>query len=391
VKVLMYAPVFPPAIGGPSTQCFSLCQALVARGERPIVVTSGERFERASPHGFPVYRYPWRYTGTPLDRAIRWLIFPWYFSRILRRERPDVVHCHSVSVLAFVAGRLARRDGIPAVLKFAGDWVWETLSRNELRARDFADLRQRSAVARLLWRFEGWGLSLFDCIWVPSEFRARNVETVLGHRRTVRIIANALDLPPGGHREAKEGDPFVVVSAGRFVPHKRIPMLVRAFAALGDPAATLVLIGTGADAEVARARAAASAAGVGSQVVFTGRLEIEGVYEHLKRASVYVSASLEEGFPNVFVEAMHFGVPVISTDVGGCREIVREGETGYLYDPMDEALLVERLKRLRHDRGLRNRMARSAHAHSSRYRLATAIEEFMGLYRDCSRTSPRTS
>jgi glycosyltransferase involved in cell wall biosynthesis len=379
-KILMYAPIFPPAIGGPSTQCFSLCQTLRDRGEAPVVLTIGERFGYSSPDGYPVYRYPWRYTGTPIDRVIRWLVFPWYFRRILERERPDVVHCHSVSVLSVMAGWLSRRRGIPSVIKFAGDWVWETLSTRRLRAHDFEDLRQRSAVARLMWRFERWGLSLFAYIWAPSEVRARNVERVLGHRRNVCIIYNALDLPPGGFRVTREGDPFLVVSANRFVPHKRIPMIIRAFAALESPSARLVLIGTGEASEIAKAREAALSLGVESQVTLTGRLEIDDVYDRFRRASVYVSASLEEGFPNVFVEAMHFGLPIVSTDVGGCHEIVREGETGYLCDPDDEAAFGARLKDLMRDLDLRNQMARSGYEHSRQYELATVIEEFMTLY-----------
>ena len=157
-------------------------------------------------------------------------------------------------------------------------------------------------------------------------------------------------------------------------------MIIRAFAALESPSARLVLIGTGEASEIAKAREAALSLGVESQVTFTGRLEIDDVYDRFRRASVYVSASLEEGFPNVFVEAMHFGLPIVSTDVGGCHEIVREGETGYLCDPDDEAALGARLKDLMRDLDLRNRMARSAYEHSRQYELATVIEEFMTLY-----------
>lgn len=380
MKILMYAPIFPPAIGGPSTQCYSLCQTLTNTGQQVVVLTIGERFECTSPDGYPVYRYPWRYTGTPLDKVIRWVVFPFYFIKILNREKPDIVHCHSASVLSFLSACMCKLYGIPTVLKFAGDWVWETLSTSGVKAKDFDDLYKKSLVARLMWKFEKWGLKRFDYIWAPSEFRAQNVERVQGHRKNVRIIYNALDLPTGGYHDMKAGDPFIVVSANRFIPHKRLDMLVRAFAQVADDDSKLILIGTGQEEEIEKVKKAAQETGVESRVSLPGRIEYDDVYKTFGESSVYVSTSLEEGFPNVFVEAMHFGLPIISTDVGGCHEIVQEGKTGYLYEINDTALLVDRLKLLKSDLALRNAMAKDAYDESHQYELAIVIKQFMDLY-----------
>lgn len=377
----MYAPIFPPVIGGPATQAHSLCRVLHERGEQVIVLTTGDRFERKSPDGYPVYRYPWRYTGTPLDKAIRWFVFPWYFAKILRKEKPDIVHCHSASILSFTAGWIAKHFGIPAIIKFAGDWVWETLSTGRVKAKNFDDLYKKSRLARFFWKIEKRGLSTFDYIWAPSEFRAQNVQRVQGHRRNVVVIYNALDLPEGGYHKMREGDPFIVVSANRFIPHKRLPMLVTAFAQLKDPTARLILIGTGQEEEIQKVKNAANELGISERVSLPGRIEYEEVYRFFGEASVYVSTSLEEGFPNVFVEAMHFGLPIISADVGGCREIVQDGTTGYLYDPTDEEALTDRLERLKNDTALRNKMAKAAYEESHRYELSHAISSFLDLYR----------
>ena len=112
----MYAPIYPPAIGGPSTQAHSLCQSLQKHGEEVVVVTIGDKFERKSEDGYPVYRYPWRYTGTPIDKAIRWIVFPFYFWRILSKEKPDIIHCHSVSILSFAVGLIERQGTIRSFL-----------------------------------------------------------------------------------------------------------------------------------------------------------------------------------------------------------------------------------------------------------------------------------
>ncbi len=388
MKILIYAPIFPPVVGGPATQGFHLCRVLLRKGEIPVVVTMGESFSHSSPDGYCVYRYPWKYTGTPLDKIIRWAIFPFYFLRILAKEKPDVVHCNNVSALSFVAGWLSRKKGVPSVIKYGGDWVWETLSSLKLRTADLDELRKESLLARILWRVERAGLSSFDCIWVPSEYRAVGVENILGTRRHVHIIPNSLDLPQGGYHELDSEEPFIVVTASRFVPCKQLPLIINAFKELDDPKAKLVLIGTGEEME--RARAAAKSLGVESRVSFTGKLFGDSVYDEFKKASVYVSASLEEGFPNVFVEAVRFGLPVISSDVGGCHEIIEHGVNGFLFDPFNGNALIQQLKTLNQDRKLRNTMAANAFALSSKYDLSVTIEQFMEMYRQAQRNFVQT-
>lgn len=380
MKVLMYAPVFPPTIGGPATQCSHLCRTLAQRGHSVVVVTPGDHFSSTVEEGYRIYRYRWQYTRTAVDKVIRWAMFPFYFDTLLHREQPDVVHAHSVSILSFIAAFLARRRHIPRIIKFAGDWVWETLSTRRLRAGDFKEMYEHSWRAQFLHKVERWGLGLFDVYWAPSHFRAENIEELMGRTPKIRIIPNALVLHGGGVREVRKEEPFVVVSANRFIPHKRIPMLIRTFARLKDPQARLVLIGSGAPEEVTQAQHVADQLGIAQQVRFAGRLASAQVYEEFKNATVYLSASLEEGFPNVFIEAMYYGLPIVATDVGGCREMVVEGKTGYLVDPQDEAMLAERLHRLSDDPELRNTFAHAAAERARLFDLNTVVTQFESLY-----------
>lgn len=381
----MYAPIFPPVIGGPSTQSFNLCKALVAHGVAPIVVTPGTSFLREYQDGFRIYRYRWHYTNTAIDKVIRWVVFTPFFLFLLLSERPDIVHAHSVSASSFIAGFFAKLLRIPSIVKFAGDWVWETLSTSKVQGKDFDDIYSKSYSGRFLKYIERGGISLFDIIWCPSQFRKENVRRLLGTTERVRVIPNALLLPRGGFRDEDPGDPVTVVSANRFIPHKRVATIVRAFKDMAIPGAKLVLVGSGAEVEVEKVKEAIIETGLQTDVVLTGALSSEDVYAEFERASFYVSASLEEGFPNVFIEAMHFGLPIVSTDVGGCREMVEEGRTGFLVDPHDESALVESMRKLATDRNLRNTFAKAAYERSKRYDLSVVVEEFIELYKRLAR------
>lgn len=98
-------------------------------------------------------------------------------------------------------------------------------------------------------------------------------------------------------------------------------------------------------------RALAERLGLGERVRFLGkRLDVDRI---LADAQVFVLASNWEGLPLSVLEAMRAGLPVVASDVGGVREAVLEGRTGYLVPRGDEGLLRERLALLLQDPHLR--------------------------------------
>ena len=78
--------------------------------------------------------------------------------------------------------------------------------------------------------------------------------------------------------------------------------------------------------------------------------------ELLREADIAVLPSYHEGVPVFLLEAAAAGLPLISTDLEGCRLVVREGENGYLIPTGDEKALAEALKKLIADPGLRKRL-----------------------------------
>jgi len=377
----MFCTIFPPAIGGPATQSFNLCQALKERGIKPVVVTYGVRFTKTEPNGYPVYTFRTGYGFGPLNKILRWFIFPPYLIFILLKEKIDILHCHSASALSFLSALIAKVVGIPRVLKFAGDWVWETLSTYELQGKDFFEVYQKSFLSRFMTRVEKIGLGLFNVIWTPSKFRQENIRYLLGDQAKTIIIPNCLLLKDGGYAN-KPTDEVVIVSANRFIPHKRISWLVEAYASVQTSKTKLILTGGGDPQEVQKVKDKIKELGLENSVRMTGIIPAAEVYQIFAGASFYASSSLEEGFPNVFIEAMHYGLPIVSTDVGGCREMVMEGETGFLTEPQDQKMLAEKMRILISNVGLREKMAKNAHERSKLFNLNERVGEFIAMYKN---------
>ena len=162
-----------------------------------------------------------------------------------------------------------------------------------------------------------------------------------------------------------------IVSAGRLKPVKHYPLLIEAFAPLAraGEGAMLAILGEGSDRAIIEATAANL--GISDRVILPGFTRHLG--DWLGEADLFVSASDYEGFGNVLVEAMHFGLTVVSTDCPYApHEILGEGRWGALVPTGDAAALTAAMRSAL-DRPL-DRRAQMARA--SEFSLDRAVEAY---------------
>jgi glycosyltransferase involved in cell wall biosynthesis len=104
----------------------------------------------------------------------------------------------------------------------------------------------------------------------------------------------------------------------------------------------------------------------------------------LARADVFILSSISEGIPLTLLEAMATGLPGIATDVGGNREVVVPGTTGYLVPPGTPEAIAEAVLALRADRATLERMGIASRARvESGFNLRAVVAEYEDLYRQC--------
>jgi glycosyltransferase involved in cell wall biosynthesis len=155
-------------------------------------------------------------------------------------------------------------------------------------------------------------------------------------------------------------DERVLVTIGRFSTEKGhsdlISAMVRLTRMLPDVPIRHVLVGDGLERH--NVEHAADAAGVRSRFIFAGYHQ--DVRPFYALADIYVLSSHSEGSPNVLLEAMTAGVPIVATAVGGVPETVRHEETALLVQPHDPEQLAEAVARLLNDDSLRRVFAGAA-------------------------------
>ncbi len=176
----------------------------------------------------------------------------------------------------------------------------------------------------------------------------------------VRILHNSVDpelpvfIQHGGRKTRRAlgiSDEFLFVVVGRLSPEKGVDLFIEAFALLlqQKPSARAVIVGDGAEKE--NLLTLCDKLGLNKYIKFAGYSQRVG--DFMEAADAVVLPSRSEGSPNVILEAMAVGRPVVATDVGGVSEIIQPDISGILVEKESPAAICEGMTRIISDSALR--------------------------------------
>jgi glycosyltransferase involved in cell wall biosynthesis len=370
-------------IGGPAIQAITLTQRLNSLGYDTTLVRGTESaFEGTMDHlAVEQGVHPIRVAALRRDPGLHDLVALIGLMRIIRRERPQIVHTHAAKAgtLGRIAALLvpARRRPV-LVHTFHG----HSLSGYFGSRRQRAFLTIERALAKRTHRL----------IAVSAEVRDELV--ALGVARTERfeVIDLGFDLSPfqvtdqerrrrRAQLRAELGIPddvYVITLIARLVPIKRVDRFLRLAGAFSDREdVRLVVVGDGDLRD--RLRAGEESVQLGPQLVWTGfRHDIPAV---CFASDVVVLTSDNEGTPVSLIEAQAAGTPVVSTRVGGVATVVRDGVTGFVVEKGDESAFVQAVSQILDDPPLAARLGRAGAQHAQRFALDALVDRIDGLYR----------
>jgi len=268
--------------------------------------------------------------------SLRRAIHPWrdlLAYRALRREfrriRPAIVHTHS-SKAGILARAAAKAEHVPRIVHTIHGLPFHDYENPALN-RLYVWLERRAA------RYTDLLISVADAM------TAKAVAARVASRDKFVTIYSGMDVEPflrGGfdRRSVRQGlgmapDATVIGVIARISPLKGHEFILRAAPAVlaRHPGVTFLFVGDGhIRAEMEQL---ARETGVFDRIVWAGLRDYGEIPELLSAMDVLVHASLREGLARVLPQAFLSGVPVVSYDVDGAREVVVHGETGWLVEP----------------------------------------------------------
>jgi glycosyltransferase involved in cell wall biosynthesis len=382
MNILLVTEYYPPRVfGGGELSAQMLAQALALRGHTVTVLTARaeNQAEAADERGVRVIRRLRTGSATAgiWDTLKRLFVLPGSarreLSRLLRLERFDVVHCPNPSSGAILrpAASVAHRHGLPFLVTLNGFTLM--CPKGNLFYKERAECSGcapwkyipcamaseyfgRVRVSRLLrWNPLFLIPAYLHFMWRWRALRkadriiayTTNTTAVLrGYGLPIERIATIPSVPapaprnpvlaPELARELKNKTVVLCVSA--LERTKGIQLLLQAFAqASRRTNSLLVLAGSGAEEQ--EFKQLAQRLGIAGQVKFLGKVEYGTVAALQRRADIIVLPSLlPEAFSRVSAEAAAAGKPLIATEVGGNRDSVIDGRTGFLVQPAAGAL-----------------------------------------------------
>jgi len=373
-------------IGGPAIHTILLTAGLNNQRFETTLVTGvegkyeGNMLDTAAAKGVePVIIPQLRRNVDPLGGLIA--LFKLY--RLMRREKPDIVHTHTAT--AGLLGRLAARlAGVPVILHtFHGHVLHGYFGPLRSKAlvlmeRILARLSDRIVTVSEGQRRElaGYGIAPLQKITVvPLGFELEALLACESHRGELRHELGLAD----------EGCRYKLVGiVARLVPIKNHRLFLRAAQVVAEavPQTRFLVVGDGELRE--ELEAYVRDLGLDGSVLFTGwRRDLPRVYADL---DVVALTSINEGTPVSLIEALAAGVPVVATAVGGVPDVVADGETGYLVEAGDVKGLAEAIiELLRSPEKAREMGSAGREAAYPRFAAQTLIANVEGLYAELLR------
>ena len=349
MKILIATGIYPPEIGGPATYSKLLHDMLPDKGiETKVLPFSSVGF------------------------APKILKHVLYFFKVLKEGRSvDIIYAQdsvSVGFVSVFAARLMRKKFI---VKIVGDHAWEQgMQRYGVTdlLDEFSTKHGYGVVVELFKKLQTYSAKHADGVVVPSNYLKGIVSNWGIDPRKVTIVYNAFDRPSCRIPEKTElrkkynlTGP-TIISAGRLVPWKGFEELIDVFIEVRKKYhdARLIIVGDGSSRRVLEKKI--EQLKLQENVILTGKLPQEELYEYVVAADVFVLNTSYEGLSHQLLEVMYLKTPIVTTKVGGNPELISDGKSGILTPYNDLSAICGAIERILSDDPLKIKLTENAHA-----------------------------
>lgn len=265
------------------------------------------------------------------NNPLMYMLVPFFILSFLYYVFKESRHCDVIQANWAICGLLA------IILKpFHRKTVFVTLRGSDVVATSAYDHWRTNILLKIVTCFA-------TAVITVSDVMAKNLSVLMPvHKKKIFVIHNgirALFYERQKHCNQEKNKPLKIIFVGSLVPGKGVGQLLQALSEVRGGDFFLNVVGTGPLENALRSLT--KELNLTTKVIFTGSASHQDMPQILRQADILILPSHHEGRPNVVLEAMAAGLPVIGTDIDGIRELVQNYQTGILFKDNDTLSLVE--------------------------------------------------
>ncbi len=321
MRVLVTVGIFPPDIGGPATFVPKIAKYFQDELNYEIeILTLSDNKNSNINDDFSVKR---------IDRNLP-IIYRWLktiFTIYKLGKNKDLIFVNGLGTEATIANIFLKKK---IIRKIVGDPVWERAYSKAKISESFDEFQDKNYgfSISLQKKVRSFSIKKSDIVVTPSK-HLKNFILNLGFKNKIEIINNGVFIPEE-NTNIFTNDQINITIVSRLVSHKNIKKIIRAISDLNDPLIYLNIIGDGP--ELNQLQRISLESNNKDNIIFHGKLNRDDINHIFLKSDIYIQASNYEGLPHSLLEAMSYGIPVLCTPVGECKEILGNEDRGYILD-----------------------------------------------------------
>ena len=371
MRVLVTVGIFPPDIGGPATFVPKIAKYFQDELNYEIeILTLSDNKNLNIKDDFDVKR---------IDRNLP-IIYRWLktiFTIYKLGKNKDLIFVNGLGTEATVANIFLKKK---IIRKIVGDPVWERAYSKAKISESFDEFQVKNYgfSISLQKKVRSFSIKKSNIVVTPSQ-HLKNFILNLGFKNKIEIINNGVFIPEE-NTNIFTNDQINITIVSRLVSHKNIEKIIKAISDLNSPLINLNIIGDGP--ELNQLQKISLESNNKDNIIFHGKLNRDEINHIFLNSDIYIQASNYEGLPHSLLEAMSYGIPVLCTPVGECKEILGNEDRGYILDlPVSKNNIKSKISEIIGEKNIANKKGkRGKDFINEKYNLTNSFNLYKNLF-----------
>ena len=371
MRVLVTVGIFPPDIGGPATFVPKIAKYFQDELNYEIeILTLSDNKNSNINDDFSVKR---------IDRNLP-IIYRWLktiFTIYKLGKNKDLIFVNGLGTETTIANIFLKKK---IIRKIVGDPVWERAYSKAKISESFDEFQVKNYgfSISLQKKVRSFSIKKSDIVVTPSQ-HLKNFILNLGFKNKIEIINNGVFIPEE-NTNIFTNDQINITIVSRLVSHKNIEKIIKAISDLNSPLINLNIIGDGP--ELNQLQKISLESNNKDNIIFHGKLNRDDINHIFLKSDIYIQASNYEGLPHSLLEAMSYGIPVLCTPVGECKEILGNEDRGYILDlPVSKNNIKSKISEIIGEKNIANKKGeRGKDFINEKYNLTNSFNLYKNLF-----------